>query len=144
MIVFREDAKADGIFQYLMPDLTPLIDILFILLVFFLLSIAPQVRILDLQLPVSDHAAYTAHEPQLLLEITPSDYAVGGNRMATLNEMEASLLRIISKHPDLPVVLAADRHVSVQKLLLVLSTLQTQGISAASIMLRAEGGKQSQ
>ena len=137
MISLKADTALNGAFQSLMPDLSPLIDILFILIVFFLLSIAPQVSTLDLQLPAGDYAAPADDKPQLLLEITSSHYAVNGQRMTTLDEMKAALLRAVRKRPDLPVVLAADRRLSVQKLLPVLSALRAQGVVAASIVMRA-------
>ena len=140
MISLKTDTFADGAFQRLMPDLSPLIDILFILIVFFLLSIAPQVSILDLQLPADDYAARSDGKPQLLLEITPSHYAVNGKRMTTLDEMKTALLRAVRRQPDLPVVLAVDRRLSAQRLLPALSALRAQGIAAAGIAMRAGDG----
>lgn len=142
MITLRKDRQpANGVFRDLMPDLTPLIDVLFILIVFFLLIIAPNFRVLDLQLAADKDAALIDHEPQLVLEITSDYYVLDGERLATLTAVKTALSAAVQSRPHHPLVLATDRRLSMERLLPVLSALQAQGILAASILLRGEEGE---
>lgn len=138
MIALTKDQQSGELGRDFMPDLTPMIDILFILIVFFLLTIAPNFRILDLQLPVDNNAAIAKHEARLLLEITTDYYALDGQRLMTLAALKEALAVAVRERPQQPLLIATDRQLSMQRLLPVLSELQSQGIVAASILLRGE------
>ena len=50
MITLQSEDSHGGTLRDLAPDLTPMLDILFILLVFFLLTVGTVLRSLDMQL----------------------------------------------------------------------------------------------
>ena len=53
MIALRQNDENEGFLKDLIPDLTPMLDILFILLIFFMLAVGQVFQTMDLTLPKS-------------------------------------------------------------------------------------------
>lgn len=122
------------------PDLTPMLDILFILLVFFLLTAGAVFQALDLTLPetVTDDLRPPTAETPLVLEIRADGYAVDGEAMASFDILTAKLSTKIDAAPEREVVIAGDKDASIQRLLRVLNHLRTEGVEAANILMKKE------
>jgi biopolymer transport protein ExbD len=78
--MIKLDETDDTVLSDIAPDLTPMLDILFILLVFFILTAGAVFQSLELTLPenVSEELEL-AHEPKhIMLEIRPQNYALDG------------------------------------------------------------------
>lgn len=122
------------------PDLTSLLDILFILLVFFILSAGASYRSLDLTLPNSVSKTTTPSTPQkhIMLEIRTKGYAIDGQLVENLEQLKPDLLKALDAKPDHKLVVAGDKSVSIERLLNVLTFLQLKGIKAANILMQQE------
>ena len=122
------------------PDLTSLLDILFILLVFFILSAGASYRSLDLTLPKSVSADTTSPTSQkhIMLEIRTGGYAVDGKDAPTFEQLKSDLLKVLHAKPDFKLVVAGDKSASIERLLNVLTFLQSNGIKAANILMQQE------
>jgi len=122
------------------PDLTSLLDILFILLVFFILSAGASYRSLDLTLPknVSEEATLPTPQKYIMLEIRAEGYAIDGRKFSNLEQLKSDLLQTLRTKPDLKLVVAGDKSVSIERLLNVLTFLQSKGIKAANILMQQE------
>lgn len=124
----------------LMPDLTPMLDILFILLVFFLLTAGTVYKALDLNLPssVTEELSISNTPKHIMLEIRDNAYAIDSKTIMSFEELRAEITNAIKNKPGYEVIIAGDKTISIEKLLNVLTYLQSQGIQAANILMKNE------
>lgn len=124
--------------QALMLDLTTLLDIMFILLVFFILTAGVSYRALDLTLPA---AASEETEPanaslHIMLEIKTDGYALDGKDYDSFPLLKEEIIPLLQKEADKELVIAGDRNVSLERLLELLTFLESRGIDAANILMQ--------
>lgn len=122
------------------PDLTPMLDILFILLVFFLLTSGTVLQSIDIALPENTQSDALSSPPakEILLEIRTDGFALNGESIATDIATRTRVLAALKAEPDHHLVVAADKKASVERLLDMLTWLRSQGIETANILMQAE------
>lgn len=127
----------------LVPDLTPLLDILFILLVFFILTAGAAFQSLELTLPenVSEELELIQESKHIMLEIRPHGYAINGQTIGTLHVLKDEITKHVKNNPDHELIVAGDKNASIERLLNVLTYLQSQGIQAANILMQKDISK---
>lgn len=118
-------------------SLTPLIDVVFILLVFFMLATSfMEWRTLDLGTPAQTSAARSS-EGALLIELRASDAGVvlrlAGERL-NLDELKARLLARLEQQPDQKVLLRAGRGVPLQESVTLLDQLDRLGVKQLALL----------
>tara|TARA_R100000005_G_scaffold38740_2_gene18114 strand:- start:553 stop:984 length:432 start_codon:yes stop_codon:yes gene_type:complete len=140
MIKLDHEDPHSGTLRDLAPDLTPMLDILFILIVFFLLTVGTVLRSLDLQLPstVEEETAQVNTPKHIMLEIREGSYAIDGRTFSSFEDFKAGLHDSITAKPGHDVIVAGDRRISIEELLKVLTYLQSQGVDAANILMHKE------
>lgn len=120
-------------------DLTPLIDIIFIVLVFLLLTANTQLLSLPVDVPTEADSSLNAltHDKHVVINILTADphWAINGTTYQNFDEFEAEFINIFSVDPDVKVVVAADKNAPVQPLMNVLALLQRQQISNTQILM---------
>ncbi|WP_144206762.1 ExbD/TolR family protein [Shewanella donghaensis] len=120
-------------------DLTPLIDIIFIVLVFLLLTANTQLLTLPVDVPTEADSELTALSQQQHIAInimmTEPHWAIDGQIFEHLDDFETAFISAISEQPDIKVVVAADKSAPVQPLMNVLALLQRQQISNTQILM---------
>ncbi|MCY4504931.1 MAG: biopolymer transporter ExbD [Hyphomicrobiales bacterium] len=130
----------DGMLRDLAPDLTPMLDILFILLVFFMLTAGVVLQALDVRLPaVADDAPLLRTSPQqVVLELHPDFYVLNGARVQDFAALRAALasLQLVESERDL--IIAGDERVAMGRLLQLLTHLRAEGIESTNIVMRKE------
>ena len=126
-----------------LPDLTTLLDILFILLVFFILTAGAVYRSLDLTLPegVKEAPVAPSLKNHLMLEIKPNSYSLDGKDFETFADLKKEFRHQIISRPKDQLIIAGDKTISLERLLPVLTYLQSQGIDAANILMKSESSK---
>ncbi|EKO3424863.1 biopolymer transporter ExbD [Vibrio fluvialis] len=120
----------------LTPDLTPLLDIIFIVMVFLMLTAAVKLDSLDVTLPTSDSDVVTAVESQsLTINITAAEpyWAIDGQAYLDWHNFTLALLEA-HKHNQRPIVIGADKNAEVQHLVKLLAFLQENGIQATQLL----------
>lgn len=138
MIRHRTPSHESEDSQSLMLDLTTLLDIMFILLVFFILTAGVSYRALDLTLPA---AASEETEPakashHIMLEIKTDGYALDGKTFENFETLKTEIAPLLQKEADKELVIAGDRNVSLERLLELLTFLESRGIDAANILMQ--------
>ncbi|MEY3004478.1 MAG: hypothetical protein RLZZ491_1654 [Pseudomonadota bacterium] len=108
------------------PSLTPMIDVVFLLLVFFMLAARfGQEGTLDLQIGAGGGGDWQG--PPRLVEITNDGLHLNGRPIAA-GALAPALSRLVSAETD-PVVIRPDDGVGLQRLLDVMADLRAQGFS---------------
>lgn len=141
MITLDNTADDGGVLKDLLPDLTPMLDILFILLVFFMLAVGQVYQTMDLTLPKSAANEETALPRDKVLVLSmgqaADSYAINDRQVEGLETFKAELLKAVQDNPEQKVVLAGDRDVSLERLLSVLTFLNNNGIQTANILMQS-------
>jgi biopolymer transport protein ExbD len=108
------------------PEITPLIDVVFLLLVFFMVSsvFKKEEPALVLKLPESTAIKTAVEQKELKIEMTEDEVALNGEG-CTMDELALRLARIGEK--KLPVVLYIDEEVCYRRVMGLLDLLQKHG-----------------
>lgn len=114
-------------------DLTSLLDVLFIILVFLLLSAAIKLDMLEVTLPTSGEQGKQVTKRQQVLSIgfeqQQVQYALNNTRYKTKNAVITAL-----KNTNQPIYLAIDAQLPSHELVSVLAQLSEQGVAVANIL----------
>ncbi|MBN1872396.1 MAG: biopolymer transporter ExbD [Candidatus Omnitrophica bacterium] len=117
-------------------DIAPLIDVVFLLLIFFMLTSSfifqPGIKV-NLPKAVTSEAV---HEKSLVILITDKDMIFLNERAITTNELN-SRLRIAAKEKK-PLLIKADRHASMGKIVEIWDMCRDTGISQINIATSQE------
>lgn len=120
------------------PDLTPLLDIIFIVMVFLMLTASVKLKSLDVQLPSSETAASKALEKQSLtiniLNQAPY-WAIDGQTYNNWETFQSGLLEKVSAAPDKDLVIAADKHAEIQHMVKLFGLLHENDIATTQILM---------
>ena len=109
--------------ESLSPDITPLIDVVFILLIFFIVTsvFKKEELALLLNLPDSHAQALEARKENITIELSKDKLALKGKEV-TLNELEVRLSHIIDKKRA--IIVRIDEEVKYKKIVKILDLLQ--------------------
>lgn len=120
-------------------DLTPLLDVVFIVMVFLLFTANAQTLSLPVNLPeASREQAEVTHEPKtltvsILAENQP--WAVGEERYDTFETFSAALLREVEVEPETVVLIAGDKEAPLGNLVELMMFLSEHEITAAQVLM---------
>lgn len=123
------------------PDLTPLIDIIFIVMVFLLLTASVKLQSLEVELPQTDtQALQTTEADPITINLTAHApyWALQGKSFDTWDAFRHALLHAVQKDPDKAVVIGADKSGSVEHMLKLLAFLQQQDIKATQLLMEED------
>ncbi|MFV8457981.1 ExbD/TolR family protein [Vibrio owensii] len=132
MIKAPQDNSSHG----LTPDLTPLLDIIFIVMVFLMLTAAVKLDSLDVNLPSTDSQAVTEVDKQSITVNILKDephWAINGKSYIDWENFTIALLEE-SKSTDKPIVIGAEKTADIQSLVKLLGFLQENGIQATQLL----------
>lgn len=125
----------------LLPDLTPLLDVIFIVLVFFLLTAQTPLLELPLQLPQSREALPTANagnsERMQIQLFAGGAWRFNGVQQADFNTLRTELTAAFAADNAAGLDLALDRQAPLSAFLDLMALLQQQGIQDSRILLEA-------
>ncbi|MFT5703696.1 MAG: biopolymer transport protein ExbD [Rickettsiales bacterium] len=140
MINLKHAHSHHELFEDLAPDLTPMLDIIFILLVFFMLTYGAVFKSLDLNLPasVAENQMFLNEESNITLEIYKDYFALDGEKISDFNVLKTAIIAAVENDNEAKFVIASDKEVSIEKLLKLLTYLQSQGITNANILMKNE------
>ncbi len=132
MIRVKQDENRFG----LTPDLTPLLDIIFIVMVFLMLTAAVKLESLEVDLPTTDSSAVSEVDTKSItvniLESEPH-WAIDSKEYIDWENFTIALLEEYktSKHP---IVIGAEKTADIQYLVKLLAFLQENGIQATQLL----------
>lgn len=121
-----------------MPDITPLIDVVFLLLIFFMVSTVfkkSEVALL-LNLPeVSEAEAQGTADKVITIELSNEKMAYNGKSIVA-NELGDKLKSVTNK--DIPIELRIDKDVKYEKVVKVLDHLKKNSLNNLSLITNNE------
>lgn len=118
-------------------SLTPLIDVVFLLLIFFLVTseFEEEERKLDIVLPTATSATPMTGKPrEVVVDIDPRGQLYVGGQAMTMAQLEEILVRAVANNPtNQSVVIRADRSVTFQPVVNVMDLCNRTGVSDYSV-----------
>ena len=118
------------------PNLVPLINIVFLLLIFFMLTgTLKRSDIFDISPPESLTGA-DAEAPELVLLISKSNKLALNNQNIEFSELNTKLLNIIQEYPIQEVLIKADGKANSGTLSKVINVMREAGIKRAAIVTK--------
>ena len=121
----------------LIPDITPLIDIVFILLIFFIVSsvFKKEELALNLQLPNASAKELEVELKQINIELSTNTLAYLGKEI-TFEKFDLALSNYQRK--DKPVIVRIDKEVKYDRVVKVLDILQKYSFDNLSLVTNSE------
>ena len=118
------------------PNLVPLINIVFLLLIFFMLTgTLKRSDIFDISPPESSTGA-DAEAPELVLLISKSNQIALNNKNIEFSELQKQLLVIVETYPLQEVLVKADGKAYSGTLSKVINIIRESGIKRAAIVTK--------
>lgn len=121
------------------PDLTALLDLVFIVMVFLLLTTNIAVKSMDVALPQTDQSDVLRSPQQNVITINllahEPYWALEGTQYSDWSNFTSALLSAVKRSPDNSLIIAADKSASVETMLQLLAFLQKNQINATNIMM---------
>lgn len=125
--------------EQLVPDLTPLLDIIFIVMVFLLLTANIQIQSLKIDVPQTGdpEVLQPASTEMIVVNVLATDpkWAIQGEAIPTWESFTARLLSTIATNTKKPVVIAADKDARVEDMLALLAFLQKNQIKTTNLVM---------
>ncbi|WP_070972083.1 ExbD/TolR family protein [Vibrio sonorensis] len=132
MIKSPQDSNRLG----LTPDLTPLLDIIFIVMVFLMLTAAVKLESLEVDLPAAESESVSEVDKKSItiniLEEKPH-WAIDGRQYIDWENFKIALIEQ-HKSEKHPIVIGADKTADIQYLVKLMAFLQENGIQATQLL----------
>jgi len=130
-------SKRGNIVSDLMPDLTPLLDVMFMLIVFFLLTANAVPYALDVNLPEDNDSVAQAVEDPNMLSVTLLPDALGWKINDTSYTEENKFKDALKEksQDNKKIIIMGDKDVSMGKLLQLMAFLRKHNIETADIVM---------
>jgi biopolymer transport protein TolR len=123
-------------------NVTPLVDVMLVLLIIFMVT-APMMNAgVDIDLPKVDAPPISQDsEEQLVLAIDKDlNYYIGDNKF-TADEMPVKLKAIVERNPDQPVFLRADGDVPYREVAYLMAAAKTAGVPRVGLVFEPGAGE---
>ena len=116
------------------PNMTPMIDVLLVLLVIFILAQQVLQRSIDVQLPVEDEDA-EAGPPPIVLEVAPGGAMLLNKAFVQPNQLEGRLVQVYADRPDKLLFIKALKGVTYGEILHIMDVAKGAGVEVLGAML---------
>jgi biopolymer transport protein ExbD len=117
-------------------NITPLIDVVFLLLIFFMVATtyAERERAMELELPRAESGTQSTELPdELVLNVFRDGRVVLGDREVDGATLRASLAEAAGRNRDMPVTSRGDAHVEHARIVAVMDACAQAGLSNLSV-----------
>ena len=120
-------------------NVTPLLDLAFVLLIIFMITTPLLESSMNLVIPSSDAANPPINTSQVqTVSIDRTDTIRFNNQVMDLKTLTAQLSLLKQANPDVAIVIRPDRELPVQKLIGLMDAVQQAGITKVGIATKAE------
>ncbi len=109
-------------------NVTPLVDVMLVLLVIFMVTAPILQQGVNINLPKVKAAALTGEEQQLVVAVHRSGQVYLNDALTTLPELGPKLQAILKLRPDRQVFLRADQNVRYGEVMRVIATVKGAGV----------------
>lgn len=127
--------------QEIRLKITPLIDMVFLLLVFFLLTSSFVLQEgIKVDLPSAKSSEIQQEKEEIVISITKDNEIYLNQRQVDLETLSQGLVEIIKEDPNKPVVIRADKGIILEMAVKVLDIVRLSGAKRVVISTKIEKG----
>ena len=120
-------------------NVTPLLDLCFVLLIIFMITTPLMENSVDLVVPSSSTAKTQVNPTEVqMIEMSRNDELKLNKIVISAADLEAQLAALKSQDPQVSVVVRPDRDLPIQKFIGVMDLLKRVGIGKVGVMTRNE------
>lgn len=117
-------------------NVTPLVDVMLVLLVIFMVTAPMMQQGVEVQLPQERAAAFSKEEG-IIVSITGNERIYLNDRRVTLSELEQKIVEIASLRDDQEIFLRADKDVAYGLVVKVIAVIKRNGIKRLGMVTEA-------
>ncbi|GEA51917.1 biopolymer transporter ExbD [Vibrio inusitatus NBRC 102082] len=121
------------------PDLTPLLDIIFIVMVFLLLTANITIKTMEVAIPQTDDAQVLNDQDKEVIAVnilaSEPKWAIDGVSFQSWEEFTDELRLQVQASPKRDLIISPDKSADVESMLKVLAWLQNNNIDATNIVM---------
>jgi len=122
-------------------NITPLLDLAFVLLVIFIITTTPLVKDLDLTLPKASKHEKDPPRKATYVTVEASGAISLNQERVDIAKLHARMIELRTDDPDLSVILRGDSKTKYQKVVDVLDVLQQANVTKVDFATEAISGK---
>lgn len=123
-------------------NVTPLVDVMLVLLVIFMVTAPMLFSGINLKLPKTQKVNNVGLRPELvILSITESEQFFLGKNPVTQNDLVPSIMKLFKSSNTDVIYLRADYNLRYEKVAKLMATLKKAGISNIALVTEVEKGK---
>lgn len=121
-------------------NVTPLVDVMLVLLVIFMVTAPILQQGVSVNLPHAEAAPLTGEEDQLVVAVDHESLVYLNDAKISLTELDAKLKAILRERPDRQVYLRADRDVRYGDVMKVIAAVRGAGVQRLGMVTEPETG----
>lgn len=123
-------------------NVTPLLDLCFVLLIIFMITTPLMENSVDLVVPSSSTAKTQVNPSEVqMIEMSRNDELKLNKVVISAADLEAQLAALKAQDPQVSVVVRPDRELPIQKFIGVMDILKRVGIGKVGVMTRNENNQ---
>jgi biopolymer transport protein ExbD len=131
----RRHSSKNGLHTLTELNITPMLDLVFVLLIIFMITTPLIENSMDLVVPKSSTAAGTSNPSETFnISIDKNNVLKINNDLITPEDLEARLAALRLEKPDTAVVVRPHFELPIQKFIAVMDILQRVGINKVGVM----------
>jgi biopolymer transport protein ExbD len=135
----RRYSQRNGLSTLSEINITPLLDLAFVLLIIFMITTPLLENSMSLVIPSSGAASTPVNASQVqTISIDRNEAISLNNHVVDLDSLSAQLVQLKQANPDIAVVIRPDRELPVQKLVSLMDALQRAQITKVGIATKVE------
>ena len=120
-------------------NITPLLDLCFVLLIIFMITTPMMENSIDLVVPSSSTATTPVNPSDVqMIEMNRNDVVKLNDQITTLADLENQLASLKAADPQVSVIVRPDRDLAIQKFIGLMDVLKRVGIGRVGVMTRPE------
>ena len=136
----RRYSSKNGLHTLTELNITPMLDLVFVLLIIFMITTPLIENSMDLVVPKSSMAAGASNPSQTFnISIDKNNVLKIDNSVVTPTDLEARLAALKLEKPDTAVVVRPHFELPIQKFISVMDILQRVGITKVGVMTLKDG-----
>jgi biopolymer transport protein TolR len=120
-------------------NITPLVDVMLVLLIVFMITAPMMVQGVDVNLPRAAMAPLKPSEEMLTVRVTKDGTVWIDKRRTALDELPTVMAKVLEARTIKDVLLTADRELSYETVMRVISRLKKAGVNRIGMVTQPEG-----